>query len=130
MPHDLLWAPALNKPDWLPEGLWDELDELCAEHGTFIHARETATNALHELQRRFEGEDKSLSAGESEEFTPKADRDDALKAARAKVDSTTAELQAFLRRAIRPSRSTRWSGKKTSGYKTRQRTASYKRLSR
>lgn len=105
-PERLLKIRTLReRSDWLPSGLWPELDELRAEHGEWLEAVREAGNEQIRLREQFKDEDEALNravaAGtEPPEVTPGAERDATLKMAVAKSKAERDRLGEFLARAL------------------------------
>jgi len=95
--------PALRRPDWLPEGLFPELDELREEH--LEHLNSGAGQKVQELREAYEAEDaaraEALRLGRDlPVVTPTAERQDALGEAEAEREAAVARFRDFLDRAV------------------------------
>jgi hypothetical protein len=95
--------PALRRPDWLPEGLFPELDELREEH--LEHLNSGAGEKVQELRDTYEAEDaaraEALRLGrDAPAVTPAAERQDALGEAEAEREAAVARFRDFLDRAV------------------------------
>ena len=101
LPDALRQQPALLERDWLPEGIWPELDELRNEHHGHLDACGAAGTALSDLRDSFDAEDRAryamLKAGETApSVTPTAERSDQLLEAEAKHDATLERFADFI----------------------------------
>lgn len=95
--------PALRRPDWLPEGLFPELDELRKEH--LEHLDSDAGDRARELREEYEAEDTARAealrvGGEVPPVTPTAERQDALGEAEAEREAGVARFRDFLDGAV------------------------------
>jgi hypothetical protein len=95
--------PALRRPDWLPEGLFPELDELREEH--LEHLNSHAGDRARELREEYEAEDAARAealrvGGDVPAVTPTAERQDALGEAEAEREAAVARFRDFIDRAV------------------------------
>jgi hypothetical protein len=97
--------PALGRTGWLPIGPWPELDELHDEHEERLRHHAEAADEFAKLYEQFKEEDAAqVSAakegGEAPQLTPQAEREDALRAAKAKAKAEREALAKFIVRAV------------------------------
>lgn len=102
LPPSLEGQVALFDKDWLPEGIFPELDELRLEHHRILDER--CGHLVSELQAKYEAEDaarqEALNAGEEPPpVTGSADREDSIKDAKARSWAVMERLAAFVERA-------------------------------
>lgn len=95
----------LTKKDWLPAGVFPELDELREEHHELVAELDNAAHLSHRLRKRYEQEDEARQeaavAGEDPPpVTGSADRKDALEDVRVLIQARIDRLAAFVERAI------------------------------
>jgi hypothetical protein len=97
--------PALQYPDWLPEGLFPEIDKLREEHIAGLAAIQEAGNKLSALKELYENEDAARAealrvGGDVPVVTMTATRIDTLRDADAERLAKVAQLADFVDRAI------------------------------
>ena len=97
--------PALRQPDWLPEGIWPELDELHDRHVKLLADLSVHLQRVGALRRKYDDEDeareKALSEGdEPPKVTTEAKRDVALSEAKASSAAAKRALAIFLAEAV------------------------------
>lgn len=95
--------PALRRTDWLPEGLFPELDELRAEHLTFLAGG--WGDAKQSLLDTYEAEDEARAealrlGNDAPAVTPTAERQDRLGEAEAERQAGRAKFDDFIARAL------------------------------
>jgi hypothetical protein len=94
----------LVKPDWLPPGLWSELDELREEHHQLIEERKRTQAEAVAVRQRFEEEDRqrqeAYRRGKQAKVTPRHEREDAIEDAKAKAGAAMDNLEEFLDEAV------------------------------
>lgn len=83
-------APATTRANWLPEGLFPELDEMHAKHSGALEKAEQATMSAQALREQYEAEDKAKelalrNGNEPPKVTPDSEREVALNEARARA---------------------------------------------
>jgi hypothetical protein len=96
--------PAMQFEDWLPQGLFPEIDKLREEHIDLLRDHE-AGEKVQALREQYEGEDAARAealrtGGEVPTLTPYAERQDTFGAAEAEREAKNARLDDFLHRAI------------------------------
>lgn len=104
-PAILRGQPALEAKDWLPEGIFPELDELREEHHRLLDETFAARDKCIALRSKYEGEDKARAAAlatgeEPPPVTGSADRQDALGEAEAQLWASWHRVGAFVERAV------------------------------
>jgi hypothetical protein len=97
--------PALRDPEWLPEGVFPEIDELREEHRARLDDIKAAGVKRSELLAQYEAEEEArnaaLYAGEAvPAVTSASDRQDALAAAEAERVAAHRHFQDFFDRAV------------------------------
>lgn len=95
----------LLKKDWLPQGLFPDLDELRAEHNELVSELENAAHVRHRMEERYKAEDTAREAAalaleDPPPVTGSAERKDRLEEVRALVQARMDRLGAFVDRAI------------------------------
>lgn len=81
LPQALVGQPVIWDRDWLPEGLWPDLDDLREQHHAHLDTIDESLRASSAIEQRFADEDRAraeaLRAGEdSPPLTPSSDRQD------------------------------------------------------
>lgn len=104
LPHALRNQPALVVKDWLPEGIFPELDELREEHHQLLDEVFAARDEAVGLRAGYEDEDgaraAALAAGdEPPAVTGSAERKDAIGDAEARLQACWDRVAAFVERA-------------------------------
>lgn len=89
--------PAVSKENWLPEGLWPDLDEAAQEHSEAVRAHATVRKEAVDLGKKFKAEDenriKAYETGlEVPTMTDPAERQAAVTEAKAKVEGAERRL--------------------------------------
>ncbi len=95
--------PALQRPGWLPEGLFPELDELREEHHEHLNGGHG--DKKRALVEQYEAEDAARAeamrlGNDVPAVTPTAERQDALSEAEAEREAGVAKLRDFIDRAV------------------------------
>ena len=102
--RSLVDSPALRSNDWLPEGLWPELDELRTRHHELLEQWQAAISAVADLHQRFEDEDEgrvqAYVDGKQPKVTGEPERVGMLAEAKAKLEAARRQLEAFLAEAV------------------------------
>ena len=103
LPSILDGQVALFDRDWLPQGIFKELDELREEHHQLLDER--CGHLISDLRQKYEDEDTArqgaLAAGEEPPpMTGSAEREDAINEAKAQSRASMERLAAFIERAI------------------------------
>jgi hypothetical protein len=104
LPQTLRNQPALVAKDWLPEGLFPELDELREEHHQLLDEVFAARGECIRLQQQYDEEDQARAAAlatgvEPPPVTGSAERQDKIGDAQARLWAGWDRVAAFVQRA-------------------------------
>ncbi len=91
--------PAVHKANWLPDGLWPELDEAAAEHKEAVRALEAAGAESRALGQKFKDEDDARMAAYETGLEVPAMTDPAER--NAQVSEAAAKFEGAQRRVAR-----------------------------
>jgi hypothetical protein len=97
--------PVVTKTDWLPEGLWPELDECRTVHEAAVARVEQATKDSRALGKKFEAEDEARidaykTGHKAPKMTDPAEREREVAETRAKHDAAEAALAEAVANAV------------------------------
>lgn len=99
------YRPVMAKADWLPAGLWPELDEIRDQHEEAVANLAEAKSRENALRFRLEREDKARvdaykTGAEAPEMTPPAEREAQTRDAKARVEGADARLAETVEQAV------------------------------
>lgn len=99
------YRPVLGKSDWLPPGLWPELDEIRDRHEEAVARLAEAKSRENALRFRLEREDKARvdaykTGAEAPEMTSPAEREAQTRDAKARVEGADARLAETVEQAV------------------------------
>lgn len=99
------YRPVMAKADWLPAGLWPELNEIRDQHEGAVARLAEAKSRENLLRSRLEREDKARvdaykTGAEAPEMTPPAEREAQTRDAKARVEGAEARLAETVEEAV------------------------------
>lgn len=97
--------PAVRRGNWLPHGLWPEMDDLHDRHKEFLSRLADASSAAASLTKSYEAEDEAKTTALAEGKEPPSQTDEtarqaALRDAAVRTEAAMQALHNFLAEAI------------------------------